>query len=319
VTVPRSLLRTLRWLLVLVLAGAALWKLRDSLPAIAHALASTHPRWPLVALASAVTLGTYLLLIESWRRTLAALGGILSPVDAAVVWFGSNLARYLPGFGWQIGLMGAMAKERGIGVAVSTAGSALVTIASVLTGLAVCLAGLALLTVGPGAMPTMNRGALAVVGAGVLALAASPWVLPHVGRLAARATGREITLPRVSLRAALIAGGGTAIAWVAYGVAFWLLARAVLPATGPRSLAGCITLYTLSYLVGLFNPMPAGIGATEPVIILLAPQLGVASTAEATVLALFVRAWRTVMETVPNLMVLALASLRRHEVPVDSE
>jgi hypothetical protein len=61
--------------------------------------------------------------------------------------------------------------------------------------------------------------------------------------------------------------------------------------------------------------MPAGIGATEPVIILLAPQLGIASAAEATVLALFVRAWRTVIEIVPNLAVLGVAAVlaRRRE------
>jgi hypothetical protein len=61
--------------------------------------------------------------------------------------------------------------------------------------------------------------------------------------------------------------------------------------------------------------MPAGIGVTEPVIVLLAPQLGVATTAEAIVLAFFVRAWRTVMEMAPSLVAIAIASARRRSAP----
>ena len=309
----RSLLRPLRWLLVAALVGAALWTLRGSLPSIEAALRSTHPRWTLVALASLVTLGAYAVLVESWRRCLEALGGALTPGAAAIIWFGSNLARYLPGIGWQLGLMGAMAKEQGVGLAVSTGASALVAIASILTGLAVCLAGLASLLAGGAALPSVRTEAVAVLVVGLLALAASPWLLPRAGALVTRLTGRVVVLPRLSIRSAFVAGAGTLAAWLAYGVAFWLLARAVLPGDVPRSLAGCVTLYTASYLVGLFNPMPAGIGATEPIIILLAPQLGVASAAEATVLALFVRAWRTVMETVPNLLVLGLAGIARRQ------
>jgi uncharacterized membrane protein YbhN (UPF0104 family) len=311
----RSSLRWLRWLVVIALVAVTLWKLRDSAPSILAVLHSTRPRWALVALASLITLGAYALLIESWRRTLGELGGYLSPHDAALVWLGSNLARYLPGFGWQLGVMGAMARERGVGVALSTAASALVTIVNLLTGLAVCLAGVALLAVGPDAIPSLDTRALIVVAVGVVGLLASPWLLPGIARHVSRLTGREIAMPRVTLRSALIAGGGTFIAWLAYGVSFWLLARAVLPRDVPRSIAGCITLYTLSYLTGLFNPLPAGLGITEPVIILLAPQFGVGTTAEATVLALFVRAWRTVLETVPNLIVLGVASLRSRQRP----
>lgn len=283
---------------------------------------STHPRWGLVAVASVITLATYALLIESWRRVLHELGGRLAPGEAAVVWLGSNLARYIPGVGWQIGVMGAMAKERGVTVAASTGASLLATLASVLTGLAVCLAGLTLLAIGPHALPTINPRALALVVAGVAGLLLSPWLLPRVSRIASRFSGRDITLPRYSARSVIIAGAGTLVAWLAYGVSFWLLARAVLPPDVSSSLAGAITLYTFSYLVGLFNPMPAGIGVTEPVIVLLAPQLGVVPTAaEATVLALFVRAWRTVMEMAPSLIAVGIAALhrRQHEPHLDAE
>lgn len=296
---------------MLALVGAALWTLRDNLPSILAVARSTRPRWVLVALASGLTLLTYVLLIESWRRVLGTVGGQLSPFDAAVIWLGSNLARYLPGTGWQLGLMGVMARERGVTLVMSTSASILVTIASTLTGVAICLAGLATLAATPGTIPALSNATLVVAGVSVVALACGPWFLPRLARTLSRLTGREIMLPRLSLRSVTIAACGTAVAWIAYGVAFWLLARAVLPTGTTRSLAGCITLYTFSYLVGWFNPMPAGIGVTEPVIVLLAPQFGVATTAEAAVLALFVRAWRTVMETVPNLAVVAVDAVKR--------
>jgi len=46
---------------VLALVGAALWTLRDNLPSILAVARSTRPRWALVALASGVTLLTYVL------------------------------------------------------------------------------------------------------------------------------------------------------------------------------------------------------------------------------------------------------------------
>ena len=302
-----------------MLIGAALWALRDNLPSIVDAARSTHPRWGLVAIASLITLGAYAVLVESWRRVLRELGGHLAPAEAAIIWFGSNLARYLPGTGWQIGVMGAMAKERGVTITASTSASLLTSVLSILTGLAVCLVGLAALAVGPGAVPTLSRRAMVLVALGVIGLAASPWLMPRVARLASRLSGRELTLPRVSGRALGIAGAGTTIAWLAYGLAFALLAAAVVPGTGARSVVGCVTLYTFSYLVGWFNPMPAGIGVTEPIIVLLAPQLGVATTAEATVLALFVRAWRTAMEMGTGLAALGVAPVARARRPSRGE
>jgi uncharacterized membrane protein YbhN (UPF0104 family) len=72
-----------------------------------------------------------------------------------------------------------------------------------------------------------------------------------------------------------------------------------------RDLPGCIAIYTASYLTGLLNPAPAGLGAAEGMMVLLAPQLGVATTAEAAVLAIVVRLWRTVLEIAPGLIALA--------------
>jgi uncharacterized membrane protein YbhN (UPF0104 family) len=295
--------------MVIALLAAAVLALRGQLPSILEAARTTHPRWGLVAAASIVTLLAYTVLIECWRRVLGDLGGHLSFTDAALIWLGSNLARYIPGIGWQIGVMGAMAQQRRVPLSTSTAASLLTTVASTLTGIAVVSAGVALLAVAPGQGPIMSDRALIVVAAGVLGLAAAYWIFPHAGRIATRVTGRPIVIPTFSLRAVLLATAGTTTAWIAYGVSFWLLARAILPAGAEPSLLGCITVYTCSYLWGWFNPMPAGIGVTEPAMVLLGPQLGVASTAEMIVLAFFARAVRTVLEMGPSLVALGIASV----------
>jgi uncharacterized membrane protein YbhN (UPF0104 family) len=270
----------------------------------------THPRWGLVTLAAAIVLLTYALLIESWRWVLAALGGSLPFGAAARIWFVSNLARWIPGAFWQLGAMTEMTRRRGVPVTVSTSAAILITIVNLFTGLAVATAFMA-------TTPTMLhvRGRL-VVAACALTLVLMPIVAPRLIGLARRITGREITIPRLGLRPMIVAAVSTTIAWLAYGVAFWIMARAVLPGEW-RDLPGCIAIYTASYLTGLLNPAPAGVGAAEGMMVLLAPQLGVATTAEAAVLAIVVRLWRTVLEIAPGLI--ALASGERPVGAADQE
>jgi glycosyltransferase 2 family protein len=296
-------LRIARWAFVLALVGAALWALRGQFPSVLAVADQVHPRWGLVAMASAIVMLTYLLLVESWRQVLASLGGVLERGDAARIWFSSNLARWLPGAFWQLGAMTEMTRRRGVPVAVSTGSAMLVTLVNLFTGLAVACAF---------ALPVLRErfGARGwwIVGIGSAALALAPVIVPRLGTLAHRLTGRELVLPRFGPRAVLVAAASTTTAWLAYGVAFWLMARAVLPSDA-RSLTGCIALYTMSYLTGLLNPAPAGLGAAEGAMVVLAPQLAVATQAEAAVLSIIVRLWRTLLEVLPG--VLALLWTRR--------
>ena len=289
---------------VVALIGAAAWALRAQLPAIRQVLARTDLRWELVILAGLVVLSTYAMLIEGWRRVLLALGGSIGPADAARVWFVSNLARYIPGAFWQLGAMTELTRRRGVPVTVSTSSAVVITIVNLFTGLAVATAFAA-------TTPSVldgGRGRL-IVALGALALVAMPALAPRLVGVARRVTGRELAIPRVGMRAIIAAALSTTLAWLAYGVAFWIMTRAVLPGEW-RDLPACIALYTLTYLVGLFNPAPAGIGAVEGGMILLAPRLGVATSAEAAVLAVVIRVWRTVLEIAPGLIALALGGSR---------
>jgi uncharacterized membrane protein YbhN (UPF0104 family) len=267
-------------------------------------LARTDLRWSLVGLSAVVVLATYAFLIEGWRLVLAALGGALSHADAARVWFVSSLARYMPGWFWGLGAMTELARRRGVPVTLSTSSAVIINIVNVFSGLAVATAFAA-------TTPTLldsARGRV-VIAVGAIALLAMSVLAPRLVGVARRITGRELAIPRVGVRAVVVAAVSTALAWLAYGVAFWILTAAVLPGAW-RDLPGCIALYTLSYLFGLFNPAPAGIGAAEGAMVLLAPQLGVATSAEAAVLAVIVRLWRTVLEILPGLVALALGGSR---------
>jgi uncharacterized membrane protein YbhN (UPF0104 family) len=286
---------------MLALVGAALWALRGQLPAVLRIARTTHPQWSLVAGASTIVLLTYALLIEGWRRVLGALGGALTFLDAARIWFVSNLARLLPGAFWQLGAMSEMARRRGVPVAVSTGSAMLITVVNLFTGVAVAGA-----FASSALQDRLGAKTWLILGMGAVARALAPFVVPRVGTIAQRVSGREIVMPRFTLAAMLIGVAATTIAWLAYGVAFWLMTSALLPGDA-RSLPGCIALYTISYIAGLLNPAPAGIGAAEGMMVYLAPQLGVATSAEALVLSVAVRVWRTVLEIVPGLIALPFA------------
>lgn len=279
-----------------------MWALREHLPAVREAARSAHPRWSLVALASLIVLLTYASLIEGWRRVLAEMGGRLTPLRAAYIWLGSNLARLLPGSLWQLGAMGVMAQRQGVALAISTGSAVVLTIVNVLTGVVV-------FAVTAARTPELEGKGIWFVAMGTIALLGAPFVLPRVGRLARTITGRDLAMPSIGGRALSIAAASTTLAWLAYGVAFWVLANAVLPDV-PRSVVSCIAVYTGSYLVGLLAlAPPAGLGVSDAALIVLASQFGVATVAEAGILAVVVRIWRTVLEVLPGLIALAVGTI----------
>lgn len=286
---------------MVVLLAAALWALRGQWPAILDVLRNTRPRWGLVALSALLVLSTYALLIETWRLVLRTLGGTLSWPGAALIWLGSNLARYLPLSLWQLGVMSVMAKRRGVALADSGTAALLVTIVNVFTGIAVFAASAA-------SAPALGGKGIQFLVLGALVLVSAPFAMPFAARVASRVTGRQIVLPRVGARTIVIAAVGTTLAWLLYGVAFWVLAQAVLP-DAPRSLATAIAVYTGSYLAGFLAIVPpAGLGVAEGAMIELGARLHFAGGPEIAALAIIVRLWRTVLEIVPGVVALVVES-----------
>jgi hypothetical protein len=304
---PWTLVRALLLALILFYVGRELLHQRDALRATAATLAI---RWDLIALASGLVLLTYAALIQSWRMLVEGWGSRLSYPDAIRIWTVANLGRYLPGKIWSVGALAVLAKERGANPLAATGAALLGTLINLGAGF-----GVVALT-GPAVLDVLGDGYRAVAGVGaglfVVGLAALPWLIPPaLGALARRRPG--LSLPDRDLAPTLVWGAAliNATSWVGYGLAFAMLAHAVLPSVS-GALPAFVAIWTASYLVGyLVLVAPGGIGAREWALTAALVAFGITGTAEATVLAIVSRLWLTVLEVLPGLVSLALAPAAR--------
>lgn len=266
-------------------------------------------RWPLVLVSGIVVLATYAVLVQTWRLVVRQWGERLGLADAARIWSISGLTRYLPGKLWQIPVMGGMARTSGVSP-VAAAGAAVVgTVVNIASGFVVALA------LGPQLLEAARPGAgvlaWVLLGVAVAGLLLLPRLLPVASRALSRVSGRPIDLGAVPMRAVLVALPGNVLSWLMYGWAFRLLAESVLGATdGP--LVAWIAVWAISYVVGyivLF--LPAGIGARELAMVGALQAAGLATPAEAGLLAVASRLWLTILEIAPGLVFLASGTLRR--------
>jgi glycosyltransferase 2 family protein len=246
---------------------------------------------PLPAVAGLLLIWTmYALLIEAWRRMLAGWGQYLAPMQAARIWVLSSLGKYVPGKVWAIAGMALMAKDAGVAPWAATASAIILQALAVGTGAAVaavCGAS-ALEAERPGMLVGLWLAGGAAV-AGVLAL-----VYPPVARrlLALARVGAEAPSP--SPGPVLFGVLANVIAWLGYGAALWLLARAVLP-TGELAIAPAIAGFAASYVAGLIALfVPGGLFIREGVlVVMLQGSIGLGN---ATALAVASRVLLTITE-----------------------
>lgn len=268
-----------------------------------------EPRWGFIALSGVVFLIAHGVLVATWRAVLSCWGEHLPFWSAARVWSVSNLGRYIPGKIWQIGAMGAMARELNVS-AVAASGSALLgTLVNISAGFIVALvSGRALLLsrLDPGVRPLAIAAVLAA-GIGLLLLPFTiPRLAPLVGRIARRPL--QATLP---VRAVVYSLVGNVLAWLVYGLAFEIFVAGVLGrATGDY--ATYLAAYTSSYLIGyLFLFAPAGVGFRETAMLQLLQVAGLAAHPEAALVTLTSRIWLTLLEVVPALLFWTHHRMRR--------
>ena len=278
---------------------------------VAPALRELRIDWSRVLASGVIVIATYLLLVEAWRSTLRAWGDQLPYRTAARIWFVSNLGKYLPGKVWQIAAMGAMAQQSGVSPAAAIGSALVVNLVSITAGVAVIVATAGkrvALAVGSQTSTVDERTsvliAIGVVILGVGALALTPMIVPRLAKLAARVTGKNLGVPTVPARAIWIAAASTAASWVFYGVAFALFANGIAPRAAGNA-ASYIAVYTGSYLAGyLALFVPGGVGVREAALVLAMPRFQLASTADATIIAITSRLWLTVLEILPGLLLM---------------
>ena len=273
-----------------------------------------------------IVLAAYALLIEAWRAMLRVWNSGLPALDAAHIWFVSNLGKYVPGKVWQIAAMGAMAEGRGVPPVAAIGSSIVLNAMSVLTGVAIALAfGAADVAAGGGSIQgatPMLRGSdttvlVGVVIAGGLLLAAAPILVPRLAALVERFTGRALGVVRIPLRALLFGVASTTAAWLLYGLAFRMFAGAL----APRAAGGLFSytaVYTGSYLAGYLALFaPGGLGVRESALVLAMPRMGLVSTPDAVLIAVASRLWLTVLEVGPGIAFLARGARRSLTNTVD--
>jgi glycosyltransferase 2 family protein len=319
-----SITRIAQWLLAAVVIGFAARAVAHQWQDVAPALGSLRIRWSRVLASGIIVLATYALLIEAWRSTLRAWNEQLPYGTAARIWFVSNLGKYVPGKIWQIAAMGAMAQRSGVSATAAIGSALVVNLVSIIAGAAVIVATagrrVALVV---GAEPgdggrTSVLMASAVVIVGVAALALTPAIVPRLAGLAARLTGRNVTVPSVPPRAIWLAAAATAASWVFYGVAFELFANGITPRAAGNA-TSYIAVYTGSYLAGyLALFVPGGVGVREAAIVIAMPQFQLASAADAAIIAITSRLWLTVLEILPGLLLMRRADRDERQLVQDT-
>ena len=268
-----------------------------------------EPRWPAIVVSGAIVLLTHGLLIETWRRVLHAWGpgNALAFWDAARIWCVTNLGKYVPGKVWGIGAMGVMAQARGVSGSAAAGSAVLGTVVNIAMGFVVALAA------GWRAFDAIVRGhaaigiVLAVAILGVLF--AVPFILPRQLTLpGTRLFSRRVDLQVFPHRAVYVAMAGNLLAWILYGIAFWVFVYGTLGVAG-GTLSDYVAAYASSYVVGyLALVVPAGLGVREGALTVALTTLGLATLPQAAVVAVTSRLWVTVLEVGPG-----LAFLARHQ------
>src|SRR5262249_25102559 len=139
-TAPPSRARRNRlWFLAqLVITAVILWyvgaKLLQQWRDFRGTRIEVHPRWTLIAISCGIVLVTYAVLIETWRRLLRAWGDRLGFVDAARIYFVSNLGRYVPGRVWGIGVMAELSRRKQVSPTAAAGSSIISTLVNIATG-----------------------------------------------------------------------------------------------------------------------------------------------------------------------------------------
>lgn len=299
----RALWRVVQVALAAIVLALVLRKLAKEWGAVKVALDQARPNWLALAASGLIVLTTYAILIETWRVLLRGWQHDIPFVDAARIWTISNLGKYLPGKVWSITALVVMTREYGVSATEGATASVLVTLVNTIVGFVVAIvAGASLLR-----LPPYVVAVIAVIAAAVLA---SPSALPRLGALAGCVLRREIVLRPLAHRVLLTAALLTALAWLMYGVAFWLFTIGVL-GSAPGALRDYVAVFAGSYLLGfvaLFSP--AGVGVREGAMGIALRRAGFA-VGTAYLLVVASRLWLTALEVLPPLIFLAFVRRRR--------
>jgi len=260
--------------------------------------------WQWIGAATVLVLVTYALLIEGWRRVLGAWDSHLPFMQAARIWFLSNLGKYVPGNIWSLTAMGVMARKRGLSGLAAAGSSVIMQMVSLVTGTAIVMVSGAKLL-----------GQPLLVGAAVLVLAivllGAPRFLPPLAVWVGTMIGKDIAPPSVPATSIWTAALANTLSWLLYGLAFQFFVRGLLGAA-PGEISSYVAVYTAAYILGFISPIaPAGLGVREFTLAAFMTQLGLANEVDAALVAIAARLWLTIVELVPSGLYIAAGARRK--------
>ena len=300
----RRLFLAAQWILAIVIVWFAARALHGQWSNAAARLQSLRPDWLWIAAATAIVLATYVLLIETWRRTITGSGQTLAFGDAARIWFVSNLGKYVPGKIWSIAAMTMMARESSVSGGVAAGSSVMIQLVTIAAGIGVVMV--------TGAQ-AVDHPVIAVIAGAVIvvALVLAPRALPLAGRLAAAVTGRELSLPRMPASLVWMAVVNSVVSWIAYGVAFQFFVRGITGSAAGAT-TSYIAVYAASYIIGFLALFaPGGAVVRESAIVTGMVRFALSGQADALAIAVTSRLWLTVTELVPGLAYMAIGRRTR--------
>ncbi len=294
------------WGIQVLLAGAVVWFVARSLAGQWAEFRSLDVQLVIrpvhVILAVATVLGTYGVLVGAWRSIVAEWGQHLRLRAAFRIWAVSNLGRYVPGKIWSVAGLAVLAQREGVSPWAAIGSAIVMQMLAIGTGTVMVLATL------PTTQSTPLLVAAAVlVGGGVVILTQEGMVT----RLA-RVARRDITVSHLSWRAAVAGAAANLLAWVAYGLSFWLLAEGLL-LEHALTLRASVGIFAAGYIVGLLALFaPGGVGVREAMYLaLITPMTGGGA---ALTLVVASRLLLTVTEVLAALTALLAARGRRGTV-----
>ena len=245
----------------------------------------------LLLLAALLVWSGYAALIAAWRGVVRGWNEPLGPWQAGRIWALSSLGKYIPGKIWAVTGMVVMAQRAGVRPVVAAGSAVVMQLLAIGTGVAVAALTGVLAIVADG---WLRIGLIALLAASVgatLVLLQPRWVNWALARL----PGDMDQLPSGPTPLSVIGGvGANVLSWTAYGVAVWLLARALVP-EAPFPLLTTIGAFAASYIVGFLVLLaPGGLGVREGVFVLVLQ--GVVGLAPATAIAVASRLLFTLTE-----------------------
>ena len=299
---PRLARRLLRLGFVVVALGFGVWAVVAQWAGVRSAAAALGP-WALAGALVAVIAGL-VASMQVWRSLLASAGSPLPFLAATRVFFIGQLGKYIPGSVWPIVAQMELASAYRVPRRRAATAAVLTMLISLCAGLIAAVVALPLLASG-----TLSGYRWALLAAPAILACLHPRVVnPVVDRLLRLARRAPLEQPLTG-RAVAVALGWALLSWLLLGCHVWILAVR-LDAPPAKAFALAVGGFAFAWSAGFLAVVaPAGAGVRD--LLLVTALSGMMSTGSATAIALASR----ILMTVGDLVLAALAALRRRAVP----